>query len=292
MKSNEKKEFEEELNEVAPPGESQTEEGLVKTSLVFHPDWELTNPERYVYMYKHEQLPLLEPNQVSIDGIKLLHYNDGFVIVAFLRNTLDKPISFEAIDLILLDGDGRAVAKRKFELDTLGELPARSCMPWRFLYEEGDKLGEKLPEKGWSIAFEIKESPLEEPHRLDLHPNWEKQLPQAHKDQLWKIVSELPKLGPNDINIMGFKAEMSDKGQLGITVFIRNGSSKEFQFEQIPLVVEDAAGEVIARGGFKLENFKVRPNTTRPWTFIFPKELIKKDNPDLSSWKVYMPTKK
>lgn len=264
-------------------------DGFAKTSLVFHPDWELTNPERYAYMYQHQKLPLLMPNQFSIDGIKLLNYNEGFVVVAFLRNTTDQPITIKALDLVLLNEEGNAVAKRKFELDTMGELPRYSCMPWRFLFEEKDRLGEALPKEGWSIAFEIKESPDEEQHRLDLHPNWEKQLPQSHKEQLKKIVSELPKLGPNDLNIMGYNAEMSHDGKLGVTVFIRNGSSKEFQFEQIPLAVEDATGEVVAKGGFKLVDFKVSPNSTRPWTFIFPKELLKKDNPDLSSWKVFMP---
>ncbi|MDP4171974.1 MAG: accessory Sec system S-layer assembly protein, partial [Bacillota bacterium] len=33
--------------------------GKVKTTLIFSPDWELSNQEKYVYMYKHQQLPLL-----------------------------------------------------------------------------------------------------------------------------------------------------------------------------------------------------------------------------------------
>ncbi|WP_316570479.1 accessory Sec system S-layer assembly protein [Neobacillus sp. YIM B06451] len=277
------------LEEVASESE---EEKFVQTSLIFHPDWEITNSERYIYMYQHQQLPPLKPNQISIDGIKLLNYNNGFVIVAFLRNTLDKPISFQAINLILLDGERNPVARRKFELDTLGELPAHSCVPWRFLYEEEDKLGETLPEEGWSIAFEIIQSPLDAPHRLDLAPSWEQQLPETHKEQLKKIIESLPKLGPTDINIMGFKAEYSEEGHLGITVLIRNGSDKELQFQQLPLAVQDAGGEIVARGVFKLEDFKVRPNSTRPWTFVFSKDLILKENPDWSSWKVFMPTQK
>ncbi|WML46853.1 SLAP domain-containing protein [Neobacillus sp. PS3-34] len=58
------------------------ESGLVRTTLIFPPDWELTSQEKYVYMYYHQQLPLLEQNQVSIKGVKLLPYNEGFVVVA------------------------------------------------------------------------------------------------------------------------------------------------------------------------------------------------------------------
>ncbi len=48
------------------------------------------------------------------------------------------------------------------------------------------------------------------------------------------------------------------------------------KLEQIPLIVEDASDEVIAKGGFKLDNLEVKANTSKPWTFIFPKELAVK----------------
>ena len=57
----------------------------------------------------------------------------------------------------------------------------------------------------------------------------------------------------------------------------------------LPLIVEDASGEVIAKGGFKLDQLEVKANTSKPWTFIFPKELLLKENIDLSKWKVYPP---
>ncbi|WP_231689653.1 accessory Sec system S-layer assembly protein [Bacillus sp. FJAT-27245] len=266
------------------------EEGRVKTTLIFHPDWELSSSERYIYMFQHQQLTLLKPNQVSIDGIKLLNYNDGFVVVAFLRNTLDKPIHFESINLILLNGEGQALAKRRFDLDTLGEIPAHSCIPWRFLFEESDKLGETIPETGWRIEFELVQSREDKPHELDLAPSWEDQLGPEQKENLRKIVADLPKLEPNQVNIMGFKAEFSPEGQLGVTVMIRNGSENAIQLEQIPLAIVDATGDIIAKGGFKLNDFKVKSNATRPWTFVFPKELLTKENPDMSSWKVIMPT--
>ncbi|WP_409272347.1 accessory Sec system S-layer assembly protein [Neobacillus sp. SCS-31] len=282
--------FEIENEDKSVSNQASQADGHVKTTLVFHPDWELTNSERYIYMFQHQQLPLLKPNQVSIDGIKLLNFNEGYVVVAFLRNTLDKPIRFEAINLVLLDGEGQVVAKRNFELETLGEIPARTCIPWRFLFEEGDKLGEVNPDKEWKIEFELIQSREDKPHELDLAPSWEAQLDPSQKEHLKKIVDDLPKLEPNQVNIMGFQAEYSNEGQLGVTVMIRNGSKNPLQLEQIPLAIVDAAGDIIAKGGFKLNDFKVKANATRPWTFVFPKELLKKENPDMSSWKVIMPT--
>jgi accessory Sec system S-layer assembly protein len=279
------------LESVQGAGLADAESGLVKTSLVYHPDWGLSNQEKYVYMFKHQQLPLLKENQLSIKGLRLLQYDDGFVVVAFLRNTLAKSIRFESITLLLLDENGTALAKKQFELDSIGEMPPLSCMPWRFLFENEDKLVDTIPEEGWSVAFEIKQL-ANAPQQLDLEESWEKELSPLDKEQLEKVMANLPALAPNEVNIMGLEAKHTAEGNFVTTVLFRNGGHQDLQFEQLPLVVEDAAGEVICKGGFTLKDFKVKANTTKPWTFIFPKELLLKESPDLSKWKVYFPNNK
>ena len=64
------------------------------------------------------------------------------------------------------------------------------------------------------------------------------------------------------------------------------------KLEQLPLVVEDASGEVIAKGTFKLNQLEIKANTSKPWIFIFPKERLLKEEIDLSKWKVHPPKKK
>lgn len=266
------------------------QDGLVKTTLSFHPDWELTSQEKYVYQFKHQQLPLLKPNQIAINGIKLINFDEGFVVVAILRNTLPKAIRFEAVDLLLLDENGQAIAKKQFELDGMDELPSMTSRPWRFLFSSEDKLVDRIPEEGWKIAFELKKSAAV--HQLDLEESWENQISPAQKEHLEKMVASLPALSPGEVNFMGIEAKHGSEGNLAVTVLIRNGSEKNIQLEQIPLIVEDAAGDIICQGGFKLEKFEVKANTSKPWTFIFPKELVQKQQPDLSKWKVYPPQKK
>ncbi|WML46852.1 SLAP domain-containing protein [Neobacillus sp. PS3-34] len=101
------------------------------------------------------------------------------------------------------------------------------------------------------------------------------------------MLAGLPKLAADEIKMVGLETKFSPEEGLAATILIRNGSSRELQFEQFPLAVEDAAGDVICQSTFKLENFTVKPYATKPWTFVFPKELILKSSPDLSSWKVY-----
>lgn len=285
-----KKKEEIETKLISPLEEKENiEEGLVQTTLSFHPEWELTNQEKYVYMYKHKQLPLLKPNQISITGIKLLEYQDGFVVVAFLRNTLEQAIRFDAVDLLLLDETGQAIAKKKFELDTMEELAPLTCRPWRFLFSNEDKLVEKFPEDGWTIAFELKQ-PKEE-HKLQLHESWENQISPLHREHLEQLVSTLPPLQDGEVNFLGLECKFTSEDSLAVTVLIRNGSDKSIKLEQLPLIVEDAMGDIVCQGGFKLDEFIVQANSSKPWTFVFPNNLITKPSPDLSKWKVYPPNK-
>ncbi|MFE4705083.1 SLAP domain-containing protein [Peribacillus simplex] len=132
------------------------QDDTVHTALMFHRRWEISKQEEYVYKFHHQRLPALKPNQISISGIKLTRVEDDVIIVAFLRNSIKKTVRFDIVDLLLVDGEGKFLAKKTFDLTELGEIPALSSMPWRFLFEEGDMLAESIPDEGWKIAFEWK----------------------------------------------------------------------------------------------------------------------------------------
>ncbi|MCY9005297.1 SLAP domain-containing protein [Peribacillus frigoritolerans] len=132
------------------------QDDTLHTVLMFHREWDISKQEEYVYKFHHQRLPALKLNQISISGIKLTRVEDDVIIVAFLRNSIDKAVSFDIVDLLLVDGDGKLLAKKTFDLTELGEIPALSSMPWRFLFEEGDMLAESIPDEGWKIAFEWK----------------------------------------------------------------------------------------------------------------------------------------
>jgi len=53
----------------------------------------------------------------------------------------------------------------------------------------------------------------------------------------------------------------------------------------LPLEIVDANGKQIAKGSFKMDPvLSVEANSTKPWTFIFPSELVDAENADLSRW--------
>lgn len=264
-----------------------TEKTAAETTLSFHPSWNLSKPEFYVYQYHHLQLPPLEESQLSISGIKLEKYDDFFTVTSFIRSTVSKPIKFEMLQLLLLDENQEVIARETFDMEHFGEIPPNTARPWRFIFSMETVLNNKeIPEEGWTIAFELKQK---NSHALDLDAAWKNELNDEQTKKLEQLVQNMPPMKQNELNIMGLEAGYQAEGGLKVTLLIRNGSLKNVKLEQIPLIVEDASGDIVANGLFKTAGLEIKGNTSKPWSFVFPAELIRKENADFSSWKVYPP---
>ncbi|WP_067730225.1 accessory Sec system S-layer assembly protein [Oceanobacillus damuensis] len=265
--------------------ESEATDEMIETELSISPNWNISNEDRYVYTFHNNQSPKLKANQISIYGIELEKLkSNGLIATALIKNTVKKSVHFDKTTILLLDGDKDIIAKKEFDLKQLGDIPSNNARPWRFMFNENDLIakGTEIDTASWSLAFEIKKK-----HRLDLEESWEKSIAEKTKASLEEIVANAAPLKSGEVNFMGIQAEHKDNGELSVTILIRNGSDKDISLQQIPLGFKDASGEQIAKGGFKLKEFKVKANTSKPWTFVFPSENVKKENIDLSTWQVY-----
>jgi accessory Sec system S-layer assembly protein len=191
--------------------------------------------------------------------------------------------------LILLDEEKNSIARKKFELDGLGELPAFSCRPWRFIFEKEEMTGVLDTNTQWSLAFEIQKKVKASDHKLDLSESWNESLSIDQKSQLENLISQLPSLKPGEVNIMGIQGMENENQSLTISLLIRNGSENNIEISQLPLQVLDDNGEKIASGSFNLENLTIKSNTSKPWSFTFPKEMINHEKLPLTKWKVIIP---
>ncbi|AGX06272.1 MULTISPECIES: accessory Sec system S-layer assembly protein [Bacillus] len=268
------------LNETG--NEAAAEE--VETALSLHPATNITAEQQYVLRFLNNELPPLLPNQISLAGIELQQDGGSVTVAAFVRSSLSKAVEFKKTHLLLVGPDEEILARKEFDLTEIGEIPAKSSRPWNFTFNSSDLLTDSIPAEGWKLAFEIRNN---EEHRLDLDEAWENSLSSSDKEKLKQMVEQMdpPKIG--EINFMGIQAKVADNEDLQVTLLIRNGNDQNVMLQQLPLQVEDATSEVIAKGGFQLDKFELKANTSKPWTFIFPKSLLLKDNPDLSSWKAY-----
>ncbi|MGD6875652.1 accessory Sec system S-layer assembly protein [Bacillus infantis] len=266
--------------------ESEGSAREVATSLSFPPEAKIGQEEKYYFQFLHNELPPLKENQISLSGIELKSQDEKVYITAFVRSSLAKPIKFEQqVPLLLIGPNGENLARQSFDLSRLGELPPESSTPWPFIFEKSSLLADEFPQTGWKLAFELKKS--SQPHSLDLEESWERTLADAEKSKLADYVKSIAPPKAGEVNFMGIQARKAEDGTLQVTLLIRNGSEKNLTLQQIPLIIEDASGSIAAKGGFKLDDLEVKANTSKPWTFIFPQELVLMENPDFSSWKAY-----
>ena len=256
----------------------------IKTKLSIPSDWKVPNEERYIYAFHNNQSPKLMINQVSIYGMDLTRLkNNSFVASGFIRNTVQHNIKFGNTSILLFGPNKEVIAKKEFDLSKLGVIPANSARPWKFIFSSKDVVNDiKMPIDEWSLAFELKKK-----HELELEESWENSIAEEAKNSLQEIVAKAAPLKPGEVNFMGIEAKQKDNGDMIVTILIRNGTDKNISLHQIPLGVKDASNEEIAKGNFKLDDFTIKANTSKPWTFVFPSSVITKEEINLSTWKVY-----
>lgn len=261
----------------------------VVTKLSFHPEWDVPQEQKYVFNFLANDLAPLKPNQLSLSAINIepVLANGSWNVKAFFRSSLAEAIELGEIELLILDKDDNRLASHYFDFKELGMIPAESARPWIFNFPKSTITGEDVPEEGWKISFNLLSL---RGHQLDLDDTWKKQLPKEQQEKLAEIVKTLPKLGKTEVNFTGLQTKLNDDNSLHASIFIRNGHDKAINLEQLPLEIVDARGEIVAKGSFKLDPvLTVQPNTTKPWTFIFPAQLVTAEGADLSRWTARVP---
>lgn len=260
----------------------------VETTLSLHPQWTLSQEQEYVFRFLANELEPLKPNQISLSGIDIdvEPANGSWLVKSFFRSSLEQSISVGSVELMLLDEEGKTLASQEFDLKELGDIPGKSARPWVFVFTKENIFAEEPPAENWKLAFNVQSMV---PHKLELEQAWEDGLSAEQKEALEKVVENMPKLKPREVNFAGFQVKKQEDGSIAASIFIRNGHSKQINIEKLPLELIDATGDIVARGSFDLAPLSVKANTSKPWTFIYPKEMVQKEEPDFSRWTIRVP---
>lgn len=259
----------------------------LKTTLEFSDLWNLNEQERYAFQSAHNKLKGLIPNQLNIHGVKLHKTNDGFIITAIIRQSLQKKLVLADIRLIVRDTAGKDIAKKDFNMEHFGELGSLRARPWMFEFDNEFLLvshDEITDQMEFEVVFEYLQKSVSE-FTLQLDEKSLQELTDDQKDALKKTLYSLNPLAINDVSISTVNLVEQDKG-LTIDLLVRNSFNKGVTLNNLPLQLFDAAGDVVAQYEFSLEQFEINPSHGRPVSLFFPKELLKKANPDWSKWKI------
>ncbi|GIO07365.1 accessory Sec system S-layer assembly protein [Brevibacillus reuszeri] len=263
----------------------------VVTSLSLHPSWEekLSKQEQYALSFMAQELAPLEKWNFSLAGTSIVPHEAGVEVMAFVRNSTDRPVRLGEMTLVVLFGDQQLFTRQTFDLSEIGEIPPRSARPWSFIFVRENFLQVDVLLANWKIAFELAQKKMVLPSQLELEESWIKALSDDQKNSLIELAKNLPALKEGEVNLQSMQLRRTEDGAIHVMLLIRNGSTQSLSLESLPLSLFDATGDKVAEGTFHLNNFTVNANTSKPWMFIYPPEMILKVDPDFSRWKVGMP---
>lgn len=257
----------------------------IVTKLSIHPDWHIPQEQQYIFNFLANELKPLKPNQLSVATISAEEdaQTGDWHVRGFFRSSLPDAIDFEEIEIYLLDENEKLMASRRFNFKELGTIPPESARPWVFTFDEADKRNKEAKiSNDWRLAFNIV---YLRGHELELDNAWKEQLSSAQQAELKEIVLNLPPLKEDEINLTGLQQQTAEDGNLHVTVLVRNGSYRGINLEQLPLEVYDVNSKRVASGSFTLNPpLTVSANATKPWTFVFPKELVDMTDADMTRW--------
>ncbi|KMY48707.1 SLAP domain-containing protein [Peribacillus loiseleuriae] len=110
--------------------------------------------------------------------------------------------------------------------------------------------------------------------KLQYESSWDKTLSNKDRKIIEGIFLETSLLNQNRIQFTSLWQAMNHKGELLVTVLVHNFSHQDCSFMNKKLRYMEN-NEIIAEHTFTLPSLIVQPETSMPWTFIFPVEVLK-----------------
>ncbi|MBU3155381.1 SLAP domain-containing protein [Clostridium estertheticum] len=106
------------------------------------------------------------------------------------------------------------------------------------------------------------------------------------KELIMEELNELPPLEDGQVCINGiYTFDMQDK--IEVSVYIRNGSSKQINFHKVPLLIVNKNGDILASQTMDMKDFGILPPfCARPYKVYFDKTNLLVDLIPNDDWKI------
>lgn len=247
-------------------------------------DNQLEEAEQELLQYVHDELPPVVRDELGIFPFYTQVTNDGYLVLAFVRNSTDRSILLQKLPLTLVTAEGEEVAKKTFDLIATGPVGDMSSRPIEFMFR-WDEFSQ-IPEKEVPLTLTYKKPPssrAEDNQELNIG------LSANETDHyMKKAAEETPvKAGEVDLQVLDIKSSV-DNG-LKVVVVFRNGLEKRLEFTEVPIIVHDKAGETVARVHYTLQNMKVEAKSHRVWAFDIPSSSMKQQGVDIAELTAFIP---
>ena len=106
------------------------------------------------------------------------------------------------------------------------------------------------------------------------------------KELLREEVAALPDLEDGQVSINGiYTFDMGDK--IEVSVYLRNGLSKQINFDKVPLTITNKKGDILAKQMMEMKDFGLLPPfSARPYKIYFDKINVFVDTIPMDDWSI------
>lgn len=239
--------------------------------------------DRRLYKQAQERSKPLRKNQLNLLGVHLQETTDHFIVKGLIRSTVQKPIIFKQLTPIcLFDDRNQLIVEQNFDLSALHPIQPNEAYPFTFNFSKDQLKVQKYSfHEHWKLTFKQKPK-----HSLDLS---NQPISKEIEQQLQKVITHLGPPKDTEVNIVSLSLSKQDNGNIKAIILIRNGTSKPLSIKQLPLQITSPTGKIVAQGTFPLKNLIVKPQTSKPAAFVFPKQSIQQKGINLTKCKISTP---
>ncbi|MDN4524706.1 SLAP domain-containing protein [Fictibacillus fluitans] len=112
--------------------------------------------------------------------------------------------------------------------------------------------------------------------RLIYERAWDKTIAEQDRTMIEEIFNETLEENEQSVAFPLIRSASNHKGDLLVTCLIHNFGSGPFAIKDTVFAYSED-GVLIAEMAFTIPQVQLPPETSMPWTFIFPKALLKKE---------------
>lgn len=231
-----------------------------------------------------ETIPQMEKGQINISGVYAYKDGDKLEVKFYIVNGLNQEINLEKVPLKIITSTGEEVAYQVFDLKEMGNIPPCSARPGKVYFNKGNVFVDEIKHDDWKLVFDgnmqaVKYADIE-------FEKFPEDMTEKDKNAFNEFLKKIRKVEKGQFAANVFTMLQYKNGDILLTLVFRNGSDKEVALEKLPLTLEDENKDVIFSAIYTLEDFKISAQKARILSVVVKKDILLKDEVDLTKAKL------
>lgn len=231
-----------------------------------------------------ETIPQMEKGQINISGVYAYKDGDNLEVKFYVVNGLNQEINFEKVPLKIITSSGEEVAYQVFDLKEIGNIPPCSARPGKIYFNKGNVFVDEINNNDWKLVFD---GNMQAVRHADIEfEKFPEDMTEKDKNAFNEFLKKISKVEKGQFAANVFTMLQYKNGDILLTLVFRNGADKEVGIEELPLTLEDENGDIVFSAVYTLEGFKVSPEKARILSVVVKKEILMKEEVDLTKAKL------